>query len=130
MMAIVTPVAKALYLCDEILSDPARAKPHLIGVLNGIRVPAFPHTLARLCVFAKLSGGLGDARCRVRIVDMRDLSTFYQTAEHVIPFRDRRQILYATFRLENLTWSAAGEFVVEFFCDDQFVEDAVLTILQ
>lgn len=68
-MASIIPVAKALYLCDDILSDPARGKPHLIGVLNAIRVPTFPHTLAKLCVFAQLGGGLGDVRCYVEVVD-------------------------------------------------------------
>ncbi len=53
------PVVKALYLCDDVLSDPTRAKPHLIGVLNAIRPPAFPHVLKKLCVFAQLRESTG-----------------------------------------------------------------------
>jgi len=128
-MASVIPVAKALYLCDEILSDPARAKPHLLGVLNAIRVASFPHVLARLCVFAKLSDGLGDIRCRARIVNARTSSIVFETPEHTIRFRDRRQILYANFRIEQLVWTAPGESVVELFCDGQFVDDAVLMVV-
>jgi hypothetical protein len=129
-MASVIPVAKSLYLCDDILSDPARIKPHLIGVLNAIRVPAFPHVLPRLCVFAKLSDGFGDVRCRVRIVDVQDLTAAFETSERTIHFRDRRQILYAMFKIEKLRFLAPGEFVVELFCNDEFVDDAVLMVVQ
>ena len=128
-MASVIPVTKALYLCDEILSDPARVKPHLIGVLNAIRPPSFPHVLPRLCVFAKLSDGLGDIRCRVRIINVADLTTVYETPELALRFHDRRQILYANFRIEQLRWTSPGEFVVELFCNGEFVDDAVLMVV-
>ena len=88
-MAAVIPVAKALYLCDEILSDPARVKPHLIGVLNSIRPPEFPHTVERLCVFATLIGGHGEVRCLGRIVNSRSHEVAYQSTERVVRFDDR-----------------------------------------
>jgi len=129
-MASVIPVAKSLYLCDEILADPTRVKPHLIGVLNSVRVPTFPHTVDRLCVFAKLCDGFGDVRCVVRVVNTRDLTTHFETSERMLHFRDRRQTLYAIFRLEQLVWPETGEFVVELYCNGKFVDDATLTIFQ
>jgi hypothetical protein len=93
-MASGIPVAKALYLCDEILSDPNRVKPHVIGVLNAIRPPAFPHVVPRLCVFAQLIGGHGDVRCQVRIVNARNRTVEYESAEQTISFADRLQVRY------------------------------------
>ena len=129
-MASVMPVAKALYLCDDILSDPERVKPHLIGVQNAVRVTTFPHTLDRLYVFAKLCGGWGDVRCQIRIVNTRTLTTLFQSSERILHFRDRRQILYLIFRFEQLTWHEAGEFTVELYCNGEFIDDAMLTVLQ
>jgi hypothetical protein len=129
-MASVIPVAKALYLCDDILSDPARVKPHLIGVLNAIQVPTFPHTLDKLCVFAKLVGGLGDVRCHVEVVSAASGEVVYRSPTRVVRFDDRRQTRYYFLKLAQIILPAAGEFWVEFFCNGQFMDDATLRIYQ
>jgi hypothetical protein len=128
-MASVIPVAKALYLCDDILSDAARVKPHLIGVLNAIRPPAFPHTIARLCIFAVLVGGYGDVRCRVRVVNAHNREVAYESPLRTIRFDDRLQTRYYAHRLEQITISAPRAFWVELTCNDEFIDDASLHIL-
>lgn len=128
-MASVVPLAKALYLCDDILSDPARTKPHLIGVLNAIRAPGFPYTLAKLCVFARLVNGYGPVRCRVRIVDGGTRETVYESVENVLRFTDRMQTKYFLLRLTEIAVPAAGTFWVELYCNDVFVDDATLRFL-
>ena len=127
-MASVIPIAKALYLCDDVLSDPARGKPHLIGVLNAIRVPAFPHTLPQLCVFARLIDGFGDVRCRVEVSRASDRSLIYRSPERVLIFPDRHQTRYYILRMQQVRCPAAAEYWVEFFCNDEFVDDAVLRL--
>jgi hypothetical protein len=129
-MASVVPVAKALYLCDDILSDPTRVKPHLIGVLNAIRPPAFPHVIPRLCDFAQLIGGYGEVRCVVRVVNAHNQDVAYQSSERLVRFDDRLQTRYFSLRLEQVTIHTPGDFWVEFTCNDQFVDDAVLRILE
>lgn len=129
-MASIIPVAKALYLCDDILSDPARGKPHLIGVLNAIRVPTFPHTLAKLCVFAQLVGGLGDVRRHVEVVDAASGEVAYRSPARVVRFDDRRQTRYYYLKLTQIVLPAAAEFWVEFFCNGQFLDDATLRVYE
>ena len=129
-MASVIPVAKAVFLCDDILSDPARGKPHLIGLLNAIRAPSFPYSLDRLRVFAKLVGGFGEVKCRVVIHHARSELVVYQSADQVLRFADRRMTIYANFRLQNLTWPAPGEYLVELYCNGQFVDDATVELLE
>jgi len=128
-MASVIPVAKALYLCDNILADVTRVKPHLVGVLNAFRPPAFPHVIPQLCVFAQLVGGHGDVRCVVRVVNAQTRDVAYQSTERVIRFDDRLQTRYFSLRLAQVTVHAPGEFWVEFHCNGQFVDAAVLRIL-
>jgi hypothetical protein len=129
-MASVIPVAKALYLCDDILSDPARVKPHLIGVLNAVRVPGFPHTLDKLCVFARLVSGYGQLRCRVRVTRASDRVIVYRSPEQMLHFTDRRQTRYYVMRMQQISCPEPGEYWVEFFCNGEFVDDAVLLIEQ
>ncbi len=128
-MSSIAPIAKALYLCDEILFDPARSKAHLVGLLNSIRPPSFPHVLARLCVFAQLIGGHGEGRSRVRIVNANSLETVYESPDQVIRFDDPLQTRYVALRLLGITIHGPGEYWVELTWDGQFVDDAVLRIL-
>jgi len=128
-VASVIPLAKAIYFCDDILSDPVRGKPHLIGVLNTVRVSAFPHALARLCIFARLVGGYGEVRCQIRVVNAHDRDVVYQSPAQIVRFDDRRQTRYFVLQLTQITIHAAGEFWVEFYCNDQFVDDATLRFL-
>ncbi len=98
-MASLIPVAKSLYLCDEILSDPARVKPHLIGVLNAVHPLSYPHTVQQLCVFARLIDGLGDIRCRVIVTRASDGAVVYRSPEQVLRFPDRHQTRYFTLKM-------------------------------
>jgi len=129
-MASVVPIAKALYLCDDVLSDPARVKPHLVGVLNAVRVPAFPHTLAKLCIFAQLVGGFGDVRCQVQVVNASNRDVVYRSPARTVRFDDRRQTRYYSLKLTQIIIPAPADFWVEFFCNDQFVDDATLRVYQ
>jgi hypothetical protein len=128
-MAAVIPVGKVLYLCDDILSDPARGKPHLVGILNAIRPPALPHAIPKLCVFARLVGGHGDVRCRVRVVSARDLSVVYESADQPVRFADPLQTRYFVLRLTDVTIHTPGVYWLELSCDGQFLDDAILRIV-
>src|ERR1051325_7250722 len=71
MAATNRPITKAIYVCDDVLPEPARQKIHLLGVFNAIRLPvgaSFPYTVGRICVFAQMEDGDGDADIRVVVV--------------------------------------------------------------
>ena len=61
MAASIVPVAKTIYLCDHVLSMPIHGtlKTDIIGLVNSIRAPSFPHVATKFCAFAQLTGGLG-----------------------------------------------------------------------
>ena len=58
MAQSITPVAKALYLCDGAIGFPNQ-KTDVMGLFNSIRPETYPHVQEQLVVFAQLSGGLG-----------------------------------------------------------------------
>ena len=87
---------------------------------------AFPHALARLCIFAQFVGGYGEVRCRVRVVSAHSRDVVYQSPVQIVRFDERRQTRYFALRLTQITIHAAGEYWVEFYCNDQFVDDATL----
>ncbi|HXD86182.1 MAG TPA: hypothetical protein VN641_06795 [Urbifossiella sp.] len=123
------PVVKALYLCDDVLADPTRTKPHLIGVMNAIRPPSYPYRIKKLCVFAQLIGGQGDVACVVRIVNSANRGLVYESEPFRLRFEERRQTRYFVLRITDIAIQAAGEYWVELTCDGSFVDDAVLRIL-
>jgi hypothetical protein len=127
-VASLIPIAKALYLCDDILSDPTRVKPHLIGVLNTVRVPSFPHDLPQLCIFARLIDGLGQVRCRVQVTRASDRAVIYRSPERILDFPDRHQTRYFILRMQQVHCPAPGEYWVEFYCNNEFIDDAVLRL--
>lgn len=128
-MASMIPIAKALYLCDDVLIDAQRVKPHVIGVLNSIRPPSFPHVLAKFCVFAQLIGGHGRVECVVRIVNAQNRDVVYESSTQSVHFTDRRQTRYFILKLTDLKIHSPGDYWVELMCNNQFVDDAVFQIL-
>jgi len=104
-MASMIPIAKALYICDEVLMDSTRAKPDLAGVFNAIRPPAFPHVLPRLCVFAQLVGGHGEVNCIVRVVNAQNRDVVYESPRQTVRFDDRRQTRYFMLKITENHYS-------------------------
>lgn len=133
MAAPVLPVAKALYLCDEILEDPVSRKVSLLGALNAVRpqgVPPFPHRQQQLCVVVQLTGGSGEVRAHVEVIQAATGLTIHTTQEHRIRFASRNAIVYANFRLRDVVFPESGAYFVEFYCQETFLDDRVLYLLE
>src|SRR5581483_2746540 len=113
----VLPVAKAVYLCDEVRRDPSTNKIHLFGLLNSIRPDegtTFPFHLGRLCVFAQLTDGLGRFPGHVEIVNATTGDRIYRTPEHELTFPSRTRLVYANFRILDCSFPEPGRYLVEF----------------
>ena len=70
-MGLVLPVAKALYVCDDLISDSSSNKFLIVGACNAVRLPkdaAFPYVLNKLCIFAQLVGGINSATACINVV--------------------------------------------------------------
>jgi hypothetical protein len=128
----VKPVAKCVYICDDVVADPASGKVNLFNLWDGLRVPAhgtFPFCLAKLCVFVWWRGGLGKLRSRVDIVRASTGTLVRRTKDCVLDFGRRTDSVFARYKLENCTFPEPGYYFVEVYCEGEFVDDQVLRVM-
>lgn len=131
-MASVIPVAKAVYLCDDVLPDPTRSKLTIVGSFNAVRLPAdvaFPYALDKLCVFAQLVGGVGEVTCRAEVIRATTNRAIYVSGRQRLTFPGRHTTVTYLLRLRRFVFPAPGEYTVELFCEDQFVDDRLLHLI-
>src|SRR5580692_9923183 len=94
----VKPVAKMVYVCDDVVRDPQSGKVSLLNLWDTVRPPpgsVFPYCLAKVCVFAWWRGGFGKVSTHIEIADAASGELVRQTRNWVIEFADRSQSEYA-----------------------------------
>ena len=131
-MTTVLPVAKAVYLCDEVLEDPLSRKVHLLGVFNALRVPGstpFPFHLGQLCVGAQLIGGIGEVPFHVEIVSAETEEVIYAFPQRRLQFANRHSTVFACFRIRNCLFPQSGVYIVELYSENTFIDDRALYVL-
>ena len=124
-MAVI-PVAKALYLCEEI--DDESGALNLYALFNAISADAFPHTLDSFCVFVQLAGGLGHVRVHCDISRASDERVIRVSNVYPLRFDRRSQLLRLAITLEGTTFDEPGVYVVQLFCDNTWVADVTLEL--
>jgi hypothetical protein len=130
MASSVPPILKAIYLCDEVVEDPVSKKVSVLGAFNVVRPPSsYPYHLPKLCVLAKLAGGLGEVPVRVVIARASDQCPVYTSTERLLRFEDRHQMIYVLFRILNCPFPTAGAYLVELHSRDNFLDDHRLHLL-
>lgn len=130
-MAPVLPLVKGVYVCDEVLADPASRKVSLLNVFITTRPGpgGFPFVLGKLCVLVALRGGRGQARVRVDVVRAATDTVIFRTAERDVFFPDPLLTVYVRFRLERVRFPAPGRYGVEVYSGRDFLDDEVITVL-
>lgn len=129
MAAMVLPVAKSIYICDDLIPDPAKNKLLIVGACNAIRLPldaAFPYTLGKLCIFAQLVGGIGPVTLRLDVVRAAIREVIYSSGPRNVAFPGRHTTVAFSLRLRQFVFPAPGEYWVELYCQDQFLDDRLI----
>ena len=132
MVTSVLPLTKALFCCDDVLTDPASGKTHVLGIFTTVRPDAgssYPFRLGRLCVFAQWTGGIGEVVYRVEVVSARRGTSVYTSPEWRVRFVDRRRIVSTCFRILECPFPAPGEYVIELYAQNVLLEDRRLQLL-
>lgn len=132
MASTMRPVVKAVYLCDEVLPDAVSQKISLLNAFGAVRLPdgaLFPYTLGRICVFAQMEDGEGDAEFRVVVVSAATGEVVFGSAAHRVFIPNRLTVFSINIRLRRCRFPAAGEYWVELHCDGEVIGDRVLRII-
>lgn len=124
-MAVI-PVAKALYLCEEV--DVESGAINLYALLNALNTAQFPYTPSMFVAFAQLAGGLGTMTAHIDVVRARDDLVIYVTGTHHLRFDRRSQTLRVVMTFGGLVFDEPGVYFVQLYCDNIWVADTTLEI--
>jgi hypothetical protein len=132
MENLVSPVVRAMVLSEDVLPGAtATGNVHLINVFGAIRPQSdapFPYRFPNLCVFLQLSDarGLASGRILGRSADSGNI--VFASNEHPIYFRDRLQVKWVVFRLQDCYFPEAGVYWIEFYCDGSWMADQTVQL--
>jgi hypothetical protein len=124
----IIPFAKALYLCDGHIGF-ANRKTDLVGIFNSIRAPAYPHVQQHFVIFAQLIGGLGQIPFYFDVTFPQTGQLVHTTNIHVANFPRRDKLIQLAFTMQRCLFPTPGAYLVELFCDGQWVADTSLELL-
>jgi hypothetical protein len=125
----IVPVAKSIYICDYHIGFDD-GKVDLYGIFNAIRPPdGFPYHRTRFCLFAQLSGGLGEVPFFFDIRHAQRGELVHTTLTNRLRFPDRTTVVQVAMNIEGCDFAYPGLYFIELFCDNAWVCDVPLKLL-
>ena len=124
-MAVI-PVAKALYLCEEVDSESGAI--NLYALFNALNPTRFPYAPTMFVAFAQVTGGLGEMTVHIDLVRARDDRVIYVTGVHRLRFDRRSQTLRVVMTFDGLVFEEPGVYFLQLYCDNTWVADTALEI--
>lgn len=128
MAGLILPVAKELYLCEEI--DREGGLVNLYGLINAFHRDSFPHIAIPFCVFAQLSQGLGEIRFHFDISRARDGTLIHVSESHSLEFARRTQLHQIAMTFDGILFEEPGVYLIELFCDNTPIADVALELFE
>jgi hypothetical protein len=131
MPSLILPVAKLLYVCDDVIRDPSSGKVSVLNLWEAVRVSAddFPYALGKLCIFAQFRGGLGEVPFHVEIMTADFSELIRQQAKFSVSFRDRLTTYHVKCKLTDVSFPSPGTYIVALFCNNEFVDDQPIRVV-
>lgn len=126
--ASITPVAKALYICDGAIGF-ANQKTDVMGLFNAIRPPLYPHLQNQFVVFAQLLGGLGQVPFYIDIRYAADLSLVHTTNARLLNFANRDTLIQLACTVNGCPFPQPGIYLIELICNGLWVADTTLKLV-
>jgi hypothetical protein len=130
-MAIL-PIAKSVYVCDEVTLDPRTSKITLLNIWERLRTPigaTFPFRVERFHAFTWWKGGHQPVRTYVELVHKRTGDVIRRSEEVVIDFASRTDSAYASYRFDSCEFPESGYYCLEAFCESVFVDDQEIEVV-
>lgn len=125
---MIIPAVKALYLCDGCIGFPNQ-KTDLVGMFNSIRPAHYPHRQQQFVAFAQLIGGLGQIPFYLDIRFAATDQLVHTTSTKFLLFPHRDKLVQMAHTFQSCPFAQSGIYLVELFCDGQWVADTSLELL-
>ena len=130
-MSSVSPTGKLVYVCDEVLQDPASGKLNFLGIFDDVLPPAapgYPFRRGRMCVAAQLVGGSGPVPVHVEVVEAVTQNLVRRAGPFPVNFPNRHQVVTVCLRLLGVIFPAPGVYFVELYSQGAFLDDRTLRL--
>lgn len=118
------PLALALILCDQIITDVGTFKKSLIGTFNSVMAERLPVIFPRMSVYAALTNGQGNTTAKLRCVSMDSPDGSERTLWEVaapISFSNPNQVVEICFDLNRIAFDCPGLHSLELYCGDDLL---------
>ena len=132
-MSQVHPTVRYLILCEDVQTHPAN--PHhvtlvgLISTIHSVEEPHFPLLYREMCVYLLLTECRGQADGRIELQHADSGQIVFRTRTRTIPFgSDPLEVQGISFRLRNIFFSEAGLYWVQFWYNEQMIEQQPLLL--
>jgi Family of unknown function (DUF6941) len=105
------PVGEVVYVCDDVVSDPASRKPSILNLWEIVRVPhgsSFPYILPKLCVAALMRDGEGEVRFRADVLRADTSAVVRRSQDYPVRFTDRQRSTLVVIRLKDVAFPEPG----------------------
>ena len=129
----VKPVAKCVYVCDDVIGDPSSGKVTILNLWDAVRIPpseVLPYRLGKLCVFVWWRDGFGKVTSRIDIVQASTGTIVRRTRDCLIGFERRTDSVFARYMIDDCTFPELGYYYVEMYCEGEFVDDQLIRVIQ
>lgn len=127
----VQPIAKRVYVCDDLIFDPVSGKISLLNLWDAVRVPpevGFPYVLDRIGVFVWWRDGFGKVSTRVEVVQASTGRVIRRTRNCVLNFEGRSSSIFGRYTIENCRFPESGYYHIEVYCENEFVDDQIIHV--
>lgn len=125
-MASIVPVAKSLYLCEEV--DVEGGMTNLYGFFNAIHPDEYPHVQESFVCFAQLLGGLGEVTLHVDVRDAETGVLIDCSDVHRVYFPDRNTLVQVAITMARCPFERPGVAIIELYCENTWVADTTILL--
>lgn len=126
-MAVV-PFARSILLCEEL--DEEGGLTNLYGVFNALRRVGFSYQEDGFVAYTQLVGGLGEVTLFVDIRRAADDLLIHTTTPQRLTFARRTQQIQVAVHLVGITFPTPGVYLVQLFCNNAWVADVTLKLIE
>src|SRR5262245_36158013 len=113
------PTCKAMIFCEDVLPGPRdTGNVHLMNVFSAIRPRSgFPYRFPHLCLFLQLTDGEGHVEGQVLVRQASSDRVVFDSQTQMIEFRDRLQMKWVVFHINDCPFPEPGLYWIEFHVD-------------
>ena len=124
------PEVLALIVCDQIITDRLTGKQSIIGMFSVIHSPRFPAAHPQLSVFASLTGGHGQVKLMIRIVDVNEARPPLVQGQGEVQFANPLAIANLALQFHGLMFPEPGDYRVQLLSNGALLREARLRLVK